>query len=79
MSINDVSALATCCGHLNSEFLCLLVKEKGAWLFLSRKESLRKRYTGHFLEAAQCLPDGIIHHNITGKIRLGSLLFYQVD
>ncbi|OWK58396.1 Proto-oncogene tyrosine-protein kinase ROS [Lonchura striata] len=42
------------------------VKEKGSWLFLSRKESLRKRYRGHFLEAAQCLPDGIIHHNITG-------------
>uniref|UniRef100_A0A8D2MBF9 Tyrosine-protein kinase receptor n=1 Tax=Zonotrichia albicollis TaxID=44394 RepID=A0A8D2MBF9_ZONAL len=42
------------------------VKEKAAWLFLSRKESLRKRYTGHFLEAAQCLPNGAIHHNITG-------------
>ncbi|XP_068040421.1 proto-oncogene tyrosine-protein kinase ROS isoform X1 [Anomalospiza imberbis] len=42
------------------------VKEKGAWVFLSRKESLRKRYTGHFLEAAQCLPDGTMHHNITG-------------
>ncbi|NWW75006.1 ROS1 kinase, partial [Climacteris rufus] len=42
------------------------VKEKAAWLFLSRKESLRKRYTEHFLEAAQCLPNGITHHNITG-------------
>ncbi|NXS19317.1 ROS1 kinase, partial [Mystacornis crossleyi] len=42
------------------------VKEKAAWLFLSRKESLRKRYTEHFLEAAQCLPNGTIHHNITG-------------
>ncbi|NXY15945.1 ROS1 kinase, partial [Atrichornis clamosus] len=42
------------------------VKEKAAWLFLSRKESLRKRYTEHFLEAAQCLPNRIIHHNITG-------------
>ncbi|NXU11988.1 ROS1 kinase, partial [Pardalotus punctatus] len=42
------------------------VQEKAAWLFLSRKESLRKRYTEHFLEAAQCLPNGVIHHNITG-------------
>lgn len=78
MSNNDVSELATCCSHLNSEFLCLLVKEKTAWLFLSRKESLRKRNTEHFLEAAQCLPNGIIQHNITGKIRLSSLLFCQV-
>lgn len=72
VSFNDVSELAMCCGHLNSEFLCLPVKEKAAWLFLSRKESLRKRYTRHFLEVAQCLPNGAIHHNITGKIRLGS-------
>ncbi|KAI6071319.1 Proto-oncogene tyrosine-protein kinase ROS isoform X4 [Aix galericulata] len=42
------------------------VKEKAKWLFLSRNQSLRKRYTEHFLEAAQCLPNGIIHHNITG-------------
>uniref|UniRef100_A0A8C0V2A0 Tyrosine-protein kinase receptor n=1 Tax=Cyanistes caeruleus TaxID=156563 RepID=A0A8C0V2A0_CYACU len=42
------------------------VKEEAAWLFLSRKESLRKRYTEHFLEAAQCLPNGAILHNITG-------------
>ncbi|XP_075563747.1 proto-oncogene tyrosine-protein kinase ROS [Pelecanus crispus] len=42
------------------------VKEKAAWLFLSRNQSLRKRYTEHFLEAAQCLQSGIIHHNITG-------------
>ncbi|KFQ79243.1 Proto-oncogene tyrosine-protein kinase ROS, partial [Phaethon lepturus] len=42
------------------------VKEKSAWLFLSRNQSLRKRYTEHFLEAAQCLQNGIIHHNITG-------------
>ncbi|NXM66645.1 ROS1 kinase, partial [Serilophus lunatus] len=42
------------------------VKEKAAWLFLSRKESLRKRYTGDVLEAAQCLPNDIIHHHITG-------------
>ncbi|NXX32476.1 ROS1 kinase, partial [Nicator chloris] len=48
-------------------------KEKAAWLFLSRKESLRKRYTEHFLEAAQCLPNGVIHHNITGI----SLNIYQ--
>lgn len=68
MSNNDISELATCCSHLNSEFFCLLVKEKAAWLFLSRKESLRKRNTEHFLEAAQCLPNGIIRHNITGKI-----------
>ncbi|NXG06558.1 ROS1 kinase, partial [Sakesphorus luctuosus] len=42
------------------------VKEKATWLFLSRKESLRKRYTEDFLTAAQCLPKDIIHHNITG-------------
>ncbi|KFP21242.1 Proto-oncogene tyrosine-protein kinase ROS [Egretta garzetta] len=42
------------------------VKEKATWLFLSRNQSLRKRYTEHFLEAAQCLKNGIIHHNITG-------------
>uniref|UniRef100_A0A8B9VWF5 Tyrosine-protein kinase receptor n=1 Tax=Anas zonorhyncha TaxID=75864 RepID=A0A8B9VWF5_9AVES len=42
------------------------VKEKAKWLFLSRNQSLRKRYMEHFLEAAQCLPSGIIHHNITG-------------
>ncbi|NXR03151.1 ROS1 kinase, partial [Sagittarius serpentarius] len=41
-------------------------KEKATWLFLSRNQSLRKRYTEHFLEAAQCLQNGIIHHNITG-------------
>ncbi|KAM6432982.1 proto-oncogene tyrosine-protein kinase ROS [Rhynochetos jubatus] len=42
------------------------VKEKATWLFLSRNQSLRKRYTKHFLEAANCLQNGIIHHNITG-------------
>ncbi|KFP73343.1 Proto-oncogene tyrosine-protein kinase ROS [Acanthisitta chloris] len=42
------------------------VKGKAPWLFLSRKQSLRKRYTEDFLEAAQCLPNGIIHHDITG-------------
>ncbi|XP_075353451.1 proto-oncogene tyrosine-protein kinase ROS [Mycteria americana] len=42
------------------------VKEKATWLFLSRNQSLRKRYTEHFLEAAQCLQNGIIHYNITG-------------
>ncbi|NWS52624.1 ROS1 kinase, partial [Chunga burmeisteri] len=42
------------------------VKEKATWLFLSRNQSLRKRYTEHFLEAAQCLQNGFIHHNITG-------------
>ncbi|NWR30243.1 ROS1 kinase, partial [Tachuris rubrigastra] len=42
------------------------VKKKAAWLFLSRKASLRKRYTEYFLAAAQCLPDDIIHHHITG-------------
>ncbi|XP_040409330.1 proto-oncogene tyrosine-protein kinase ROS [Cygnus olor] len=42
------------------------VKEKAKWLFLSRNQSLRKRYTEHFVEAAQCLQNGIIHHNITG-------------
>ncbi|NWU86118.1 ROS1 kinase, partial [Onychorhynchus coronatus] len=42
------------------------VKEKATWLLLSRKESLRKRYTEYFLAAAQCLPDDIIHHHITG-------------
>ncbi|NXV92348.1 ROS1 kinase, partial [Calonectris borealis] len=42
------------------------VKEKATWLFLSRNQSLRKRGTEHFLEAAQCLQNGIIHHNITG-------------
>nr|XP_047921549.1 proto-oncogene tyrosine-protein kinase ROS isoform X2 [Anser cygnoides] len=42
------------------------VKEKAKWLFLSRNQSLRKRYMEHFVEAAQCLQNGIIHHNITG-------------
>ncbi|XP_010003164.1 PREDICTED: proto-oncogene tyrosine-protein kinase ROS [Chaetura pelagica] len=42
------------------------VKEKATWLFLSRNKSLRKRYMEHFLEAAQCLQNDIIHHNITG-------------
>ncbi|NXP12967.1 ROS1 kinase, partial [Thinocorus orbignyianus] len=42
------------------------VKEKATWLFLSRNQSLRKRYMEHFLEAAQCLQNDIIHHNITG-------------
>ncbi|NWX43370.1 ROS1 kinase, partial [Steatornis caripensis] len=42
------------------------VKEKATWLFLSRNQSLRKRCTEHFLEAAQCLQNDIIHHNITG-------------
>uniref|UniRef100_A0A8C3K4N0 Tyrosine-protein kinase receptor n=1 Tax=Calidris pygmaea TaxID=425635 RepID=A0A8C3K4N0_9CHAR len=41
------------------------VKEKATWLFLSRNQSLRKRYTERFLEAAQCLQNDIIHH-ITG-------------
>ncbi|PKU45078.1 proto-oncogene tyrosine-protein kinase ros [Limosa lapponica baueri] len=41
------------------------VKEKATWLFLSRNQSLRRRYTEHFLEAAQCLQNNIIHH-ITG-------------
>ncbi|XP_063185801.1 proto-oncogene tyrosine-protein kinase ROS isoform X1 [Chroicocephalus ridibundus] len=42
------------------------VKEKATWLFLSRNRSLRKRYMEHFLEAAQCLQNDIIRHNITG-------------
>ncbi|NXE10719.1 ROS1 kinase, partial [Lophotis ruficrista] len=42
------------------------VKEKATWLFLSRHQSLRKRHMEHFLEAAQCLQNGIVHHNITG-------------
>ncbi|NXL62621.1 ROS1 kinase, partial [Chordeiles acutipennis] len=42
------------------------VKEKATWLFLSRNQSLRKRSMEHFLEAAQCLQNDIIHHNITG-------------
>ncbi|KAF1505047.1 Proto-oncogene tyrosine-protein kinase ROS, partial [Eudyptula minor novaehollandiae] len=42
------------------------VNEKATWLFLSRNQSLRKRDTEHFLEASQCLQNGIIHHNITG-------------
>ncbi|NXG70179.1 ROS1 kinase, partial [Baryphthengus martii] len=42
------------------------VKEKATWLFLSRNQSLRKRYTEQFLEAAQCLQNGIIDHDITG-------------
>ncbi|KFQ24645.1 Proto-oncogene tyrosine-protein kinase ROS, partial [Merops nubicus] len=42
------------------------VKEKATWLFLSRNQSLRKRYTEQFLEAAQCLQNGIVNHNITG-------------
>ncbi|XP_014819892.1 PREDICTED: proto-oncogene tyrosine-protein kinase ROS [Calidris pugnax] len=41
------------------------VKDKATWLFLSRNQSLRKRDTAHFLEAAQCLQNDIIHH-ITG-------------
>uniref|UniRef100_A0A8C6JN91 Tyrosine-protein kinase receptor n=1 Tax=Melopsittacus undulatus TaxID=13146 RepID=A0A8C6JN91_MELUD len=40
-------------------------KEKSTWLFLSRNQSLRKRYTEHFLEATRCLQNGI-NHNITG-------------
>ncbi|NXI93796.1 ROS1 kinase, partial [Psophia crepitans] len=48
-------------------------KEKATWLFLSRSQSLRKRYTEHFLEAAHCLQNGIIHHKITGI----SVNFYQ--
>ncbi|KAM9563851.1 proto-oncogene tyrosine-protein kinase ROS [Guaruba guarouba] len=40
-------------------------KEKSTWLFLSRNQSLRKRYTENFLEATQCLQNGI-NHNITG-------------
>ncbi|XP_069707856.1 proto-oncogene tyrosine-protein kinase ROS [Phaenicophaeus curvirostris] len=42
------------------------VKKKATWLFLSRNQSLKKRYTEHFLEAAQCLQNDIIRHNITG-------------
>ncbi|NXL43142.1 ROS1 kinase, partial [Podilymbus podiceps] len=42
------------------------VKEKATWLFLSRNQSLRKRCMEHFLEAAQCLQNDIIYHNITG-------------
>ncbi|NXE26582.1 ROS1 kinase, partial [Ardeotis kori] len=42
------------------------VKEKATWLFLSRHQSLRKRHMEHFLKAAQCLQDDIIHRNITG-------------
>ncbi|XP_009680007.2 proto-oncogene tyrosine-protein kinase ROS isoform X4 [Struthio camelus] len=42
------------------------VKEKAKWLFLSRNQSLRKRYMESFLEAAQCLQNNIIHHKITG-------------
>ncbi|XP_071597197.1 proto-oncogene tyrosine-protein kinase ROS isoform X1 [Heliangelus exortis] len=49
------------------------VKEKATWLFLSRNKSLRKRYMEHFLEAAQCLQNDIIPHNITGI----SMNFYQ--
>ncbi|NWX24129.1 ROS1 kinase, partial [Aegotheles bennettii] len=41
-------------------------KEKATWLFVSRNQSLRKRYMEHFLEEAQCLQSDIIHHNITG-------------
>ncbi|NXP70849.1 ROS1 kinase, partial [Ramphastos sulfuratus] len=41
------------------------VKEKAAWLFLSRNQSLRKRYTEQFLDAAQCLQSGTAN-NITG-------------
>ena len=77
MSVNNVSELTTLlCAVLfclNSKFLLLLVKEKAKWLFLSRNQSLRKRYTERFLEAAHCLQNGIIHHNITGKISSGSL------
>ncbi|NXT54616.1 ROS1 kinase, partial [Pluvianellus socialis] len=40
-------------------------KEKATWLFLSRKQSLRKRYMEHFLEAAQCLQNDM-YHIITG-------------
>ncbi|NWR74940.1 ROS1 kinase, partial [Centropus unirufus] len=42
------------------------VKERATWLFLSRNQSLRKRYTEHFLEEAQCLQNDVIHRNITG-------------
>ncbi|XP_064364986.1 proto-oncogene tyrosine-protein kinase ROS isoform X3 [Dromaius novaehollandiae] len=41
-------------------------KEKAKWLFLSRNQSLRKRYMESFLEAAQCLQNDVIHHDITG-------------
>ncbi|NXA42101.1 ROS1 kinase, partial [Eudromia elegans] len=42
------------------------VKEKAKWLFLSRNQSLRKRYMESFLDTAQCLQNDVIHHNITG-------------
>ncbi|XP_031408368.1 proto-oncogene tyrosine-protein kinase ROS-like [Meleagris gallopavo] len=42
------------------------VKEKAKWLFLSRNQSLRKRYMEQFLEASHCLQNGTIQHNITG-------------
>ncbi|NXY01293.1 ROS1 kinase, partial [Pteruthius melanotis] len=64
VAVNEVGAGPP--AEANITTLASKVKEKAAWLFLSRKESLRKRYTEHFLEAAQCLPNGTIHHNITG-------------
>ncbi|KAF2987188.1 hypothetical protein EK904_012124, partial [Melospiza melodia maxima] len=64
VAVNEVGAGPP--AEANITTLAIKVKEKAAWLFLSRKESLRKRYTGHFLEAAQCLPNDAIHHNITG-------------
>ncbi|XP_053919711.1 proto-oncogene tyrosine-protein kinase ROS isoform X1 [Cuculus canorus] len=42
------------------------VKKKTTWLFLSRNQSIKKRSTEHFLEAAQCLQNDIIQHNIRG-------------
>lgn len=82
MPISAVSELETFFSVMQSPILILnfffLVKEKATWLFLSRNQSLRKRYTEHFLEAAQCLQNGVIHHNITGKTRLGSFLSSQV-
>ncbi|XP_041873234.1 proto-oncogene tyrosine-protein kinase ROS [Corvus kubaryi] len=64
VAVNEVGAGPP--AEANITTLASKVKEKAAWLFLSRKESLRKRHTEHFLEAAQCLPNGTIHHNITG-------------
>ncbi|XP_063245936.1 proto-oncogene tyrosine-protein kinase ROS isoform X3 [Prinia subflava] len=71
VAVNEVGAGPP--AEANITTLASKVKGKAAWLFLSRKESLRKRYTEHFLEAAQCLPNGIKHHNITGI----SLNIYQ--
>lgn len=79
--VNDVSELTItpCCTFLSQfQISPLLVKEKAKWLFLSRNQSLRKRYMEHFLEASHCLQNGIIHHNITGKISSGSLFLSQV-